>query len=330
MTLPAISVVMPVYNVERYVEAAVKSVLDQTFANFELLVIDDGGTDRSIALCRAFADPRIRIISQENRGLAGARNTGIRYAQADIIAFLDSDDLWHREKLARHMSHLRQRPEVGVSYSGARLIDDEGRDIGLEQTPKLTGITSKDVYLRNPVSNGSTPVIRRGALDDIARPSPAHPGEHVWFDEDLRQSEDIDCWMRIALLTGWKFEGIPGALTAYRINAGGLSANVTLQFDSWLYVRNKVRTLAPAFAKRWEASAEAFQLRYLARRAIRMRDRGLALKLALQSVLKAPIAVLREPVKTTTTVGAAAVLRLAPERVYERLEALALPSAQTS
>ena len=77
---PIVSVVMPVYNVEQYVADAICSVLNQTLKNFELVIVDDGGTDASLAICRLFSDPRIRIVSQENRGLAGARNTGIRHA----------------------------------------------------------------------------------------------------------------------------------------------------------------------------------------------------------------------------------------------------------
>lgn len=330
MTLPSISVVMPVYNVEPYVKAAIDSVLAQTFEDFELLIIDDGGSDRSIDICREYVDPRVRIISQKNRGLAGARNTGIRYARADIIAFLDSDDLWHRDKLARHMAHLRGNREVGVSFSGARLIDDEGRDIHIDQTPKLRNIKPHDIFLRNPVSNGSTPVIRREVFGEIARPSPNHPGEEVWFDESLRQSEDIDCWLQIALSTSWKFEGIPGPLTLYRVNAGGLSANVVKQLESWLYVRDKVRTLAPGFAQRWEAIAEAFQLRYLARRAVRMRDRGLALDLAVAAVKRAPVVLIREPVKTGVTIAAALALRLMPTNLYGRLEETVLARAGTA
>lgn len=323
MTLPAVSVVMPVYHVEAFVAAAIQSVLDQSFRDFELLLIDDGGTDRSVEICRSFDDPRIRIISQKNRGLAGARNTGIRYAAADIIAFLDSDDLWHREKLERHVRHLRDNPGVGVSYSGARLIDEAGAAIGIEQTPKLSGIRPQDVFLRNPVSNGSTPVIRRAVFDAIAEAS-HRPGEQVWFDEALRQSEDIDCWLRIALTTGWRFEGIAGALTDYRVNEGGLSANVLKQYESWTYVRDKVRRIAPDFAERWAGLAEGFQLRYLARRAVRMRDRGLALELAVRACLKAPACILREPFKTGLTLAAASALRLMPDILYTKLESLAL------
>ncbi|MBR9825708.1 MAG: glycosyltransferase [Alphaproteobacteria bacterium] len=325
--MPAISVVMPVYNVERFVRAAIDSVLNQSFEDFELLIIDDGGTDRSIDICREYVDPRVRIISQKNRGLAGARNTGIRYARADIIAFLDSDDLWHLDKLARHLDHLHNNPDIGVSFSGAHLIDDDGHDLGIDQTPKLRNIEPQDIFLRNPVSNGSTPVIRRQVFTEIARPSPDHPGEDVWFDESLRQSEDIDCWLQIALSTSWKFEGIPGPLTLYRVNAGGLSANVVKQFESWLYVRDKVRDLAPDFAHRWEATAEAFQLRYLARRAVRMRDRGLAFDLAIAALKRAPNVLIREPLKTSVTLLAALALRLMPTHLYGRLEGAVLARA---
>jgi glycosyltransferase involved in cell wall biosynthesis len=79
---------MPVYNVERYVGEAVQSVLAQSFADFELLIVDDGGSDGSMAICRSFDDPRIRIVSQANRGLAGARNTGILAARGEFIALL--------------------------------------------------------------------------------------------------------------------------------------------------------------------------------------------------------------------------------------------------
>ena len=89
---PLISVVMPVFNVERYVAEAIGSVLAQSFADFELIIVDDGGKDRSMEICRSFGDPRIRIVSQANRGLAGARNSGILAARGEFVALLDSDD----------------------------------------------------------------------------------------------------------------------------------------------------------------------------------------------------------------------------------------------
>lgn len=323
MTNPTVSVVMPVYNVERFVADSVQSVLNQSFRDFELLIVDDGGTDNSIDICRKFVDPRIRIIVQENRGLAGARNTGIRNARGTYIAFLDSDDLWHPEKLKKHVNHLRSCPEVGVSFSGARLIDDLGNAIGIVQSPKLVDIRPEDIFRRNPVSNGSTPVIRRVVFDGVSHAS-FRPGEVNWFDESFRQSEDIECWMRISLMTNWAFEGIAGCLTLYRINEGGLSANITRQFESWLGVRDRVQALAPRFARRWSAEAEAYQLRYLARRAVRMRDRGLALDLVLAAIRRSSRIVLDEPVKTGITLAAAGLLRLASESVYAQIEKLIL------
>ena len=87
--MPKVSVIMPVYNVEKYIAETISSVLAQTFTDFELLVIDDESKDRSIEICESFTDQRIKIIHQKNRGLAGARNTGIRHAQGEYLAFLD-------------------------------------------------------------------------------------------------------------------------------------------------------------------------------------------------------------------------------------------------
>jgi len=327
MTTPSISVVMPVYNVEAYILEAVASVLNQSWRDLELLIIDDGGQDSSVEMCRGLRDKRIRIISQENRGLAGARNTGIRNARGEFIAFLDADDRWAPQKLARHLAHLDGQPDVGVSYSGSRLIDEAGRLIGLNQTPKLSDVGPQDVFLRNPVGNGSAPVIRRAVFDDIALPS-WRSGEFNWFDEDFRQSEDIECWMRIALTTKWRFEGVEGLLTEYRVNESGLSANIVRQFDSWDRMRAKVRAADPAFERRWGARAEAFQLRYLARRAVRMRDRGLALDLVVRAMGLAPLALLREPLKTATSLAAAAALRILPEPAYAALERSVMPRSQ--
>ncbi|HEY9298747.1 MAG TPA: glycosyltransferase family 2 protein, partial [Phormidium sp.] len=111
------SVIIPVYNVQKYIAAAVQSVLDQTYENFELLIVDDGSPDCSVEVCQQFTDPRIKIIRQKNRGLAGARNTGIRHAQGEYLAFLDGDDFWEPEMLAKNIAHLESSPEVGVSFN---------------------------------------------------------------------------------------------------------------------------------------------------------------------------------------------------------------------
>ena len=317
MTQPLVSVVMPVYNTEAYVADSVMSVLVQSYGNFELLIIDDSGQDNSIAICEAIDDPRIRIIRQENRGLAGARNTGIRHAQGSLIAFLDSDDLWMPRKLERHVQHFAMNDSLGVSFSGSLLIDDEGFPLSVRMNPKLDDVDARDVFLRNPVGNGSAPVIRRETLDAIA--FPGRPGEFNWFDEAFRQSEDIECWLRIALKTKWRFEGIEGYLTVYRINAGGLSANILNQYESWCRVRDKVRGYARGFGRMWASRAEGYQLRYLSRRAVRMTNANLALRLIAKALIKHPLMIIEEPRKTASTVTATILLLLLPRAVNRSL-----------
>ncbi|MEO1323978.1 MAG: glycosyltransferase family A protein [Pseudomonadota bacterium] len=321
MKTPIVSVVMPVYNTAKYVEAAIDSVLGQSLRNFELLIIDDEGTDNSIDLCRAYGDPRIRIIAQKNRGLAGARNTGIREAKGQFIALLDSDDLWEPTKLENHVAHLRRSPNIGVSFAASTLIDDDGNPLRIVQRPKLRGVTPQDVFLRNPVGNGSSPVIRRSVFDDIAFLN-RDRDELDFFDGDFRQSEDIECWCRIALTTNWGFEGIRGTYTRYRINEGGLSANVVMQFATWSRVKERVAQLDPQFAKRWAPYAEAFQLRYLARRCVRMGEGSLAWSLMKDALKLCPQIAAREPTKTVTTLVAAAVLRFLPSGFNAPLQAL--------
>lgn len=307
MTHPRVSVVMPVYNVEAYVGEAIDSVLRQTFTDFELIIVDDGGQDGSMAICRGYADPRIRLVSQPNRGLAGARNTGIAHALAPIIAFLDSDDRWLPEKLALHVIHLDNAPAVGVSYAPSRFIDAAGQPLRIVQRPKLTGVTARDIFCRNPVGNGSAPVIRKSALDTVAYPHPTEPDRTCWFDETLRQSEDIEMWLRLALVGGVMFEGISPVLTEYRIGSGGLSAQIPRQFETWRGVADRVAGYAPAFAKAHVARARAYQLRYLARRAVQLGDGAMALRLLADAAKSSPAALAAEPVKTLTTLGAGLV-----------------------
>lgn len=310
MTTPRVSVIMPVYNVRTYVAEAVQSVLDQSFTDFELLVIDDGSTDESISIVRTFKDPRIRVIAQVNRGLAGARNTGIAHARGDYIALLDSDDRWLKDKLTLHVIHLDTNPDVGVSYSGSRLIDAAGEPLRQAQRPRLEEVRAEDIFCRNPVGNGSAAVIRRSVLDQVAFPHPIERDRTCWFDENFRQSEDVELWMRLALAARCRFDGIEPLLTEYRIVAGGLSANVTRQFETWLAMFDKVRAMDPAFAARHGARARAYQLRYLARRSVQMGDGSFALMLvreAFQSSLK-PL--FEEPVKTLSTCAAALIARV--------------------
>lgn len=321
---PTVSVVMPVYNVERYVAASVASVLSQSFKDFELIIVDDGGSDRSIAICAAFTDHRIRIIHQSNRGLAGARNTGIAASRGQFIALLDSDDAWTRDKLERHVAHLQANPDLGVSYSGADLINENGDSLAIRQRPKRGRATARDVFCGRAIMNGSTPVFRRTMLDAGAIPNAAP--DRVWyFDESLRRSEDVECWTRLAVTTSFGFASLPQRLTRYRINTSGLSADVIRQLASWDQVRAIIATIAPDFVAKHGNEARGRELRYLARRCVQIRDRGLGLSLAIEAIRHCPALVLREPVKTFTTLAACLALRLLPQSGFNKLLHIASP-----
>ncbi len=325
--MPRISVIMPVYNVEAFVGAAIESVLQQTWTDFELLIVDDCSPDRSMEICQQYtSDPRIRLIrNPQNRGLAGARNSGIRHARGDLLAFLDSDDLWEPGKLAQHVAHLDANPQVGVSFSRSAFIHPDGSAAGCYQMPRLHDIEPGYYLCRNPIGNGSAPVIRRAVMLQISYPLPRN-GTHepAYFDEQFRQSEDIECWIRIALTTHWVIEGIPEPLTLYRLNAGGLSAQLHKQFASWEQMIEKTRGYAPEFIARWENTARAFQLRYLARQAIRLGDGRSAVSFLVRALQTAPGIACQEPARTAATAGAAMLLWLFPLSLYRSCERLAV------
>ena len=322
MSTPRISVVMPVYNVQAYIEDAIQSVLDQTFTDFELVIVDDGGSDNSIKIARTFSDERIRIVSQPNRGLAGARNTGIAKARAPYIALLDSDDCWHRDKLLLHYIHLRANPEIGVSYSGSRLIDEHGEVMKVAMRPKLVNVSAADILCRNPVGNGSAPVFCRQALDRAAFTHPKDPSRTCWFDESFRQSEDIELWVRLASVHSVKFEGIEGLLTDYRIIGGALSANVVKQYVSWNRMLDIARINAPELVEQYGPKARAYQLRYLARRSIQLGNVELAKDFFSRALRSGPRIVFEEPKKSLITFSA---IKLAQIAGPERFRAIAQP-----
>jgi len=318
--MPTVSVVMPIYNVERFVASSIESVLAQTFTDFELILVDDGSTDSSPDICRQYRDPRIRIVSQANRGLPGARNTGIRNATGEFVAIIDSDDLWRPEKLARHVAHLRARPEVGVSFCASEFIDGDGNSMGLHQRPKLYDICPADIFCRNPIGNGSVPVFRRATLEAIATQI-GRPGgvEADYFDGSFRYCEDIECWTRIALTTQWRFEGLPDSLTLYRVVDGGLSSNTTRMFDYWCRVREKVKGYAPEFVQRHGRRAEGYQRRYYARRAVKEGNGKSAAGHIGRALWCYPQMMIEEPQRTAVTIAATVAICAVPIDMLERL-----------
>lgn len=325
-----VSVIIPVYGAEKYIAATLQSLLAQTYENFEALIIDDGSPDRSIDICQQFTDPRLKIIRQQNRGLPGARNTGIRHAKGDYIAFLDADDIWLPTKLEKHVNHLNNSSHVGISFSYSAFIDEMGNRTGLNQIPrKLKDITPDYVLCRNPIGNGSAAVVRREVFEDIKFQDDVHgTAEDCYFDERLRHKSadatDIECWLRISIQTRWQQEGLPEALTLYRLNTGGLSANAFKQLEALEKVIEKTRSYAPDLISKCEQAARAYHMRYTVRRIVSLGDGATAVKL-FHKVLATYWRILLEDTRRTFLTGMAAyLLFLLPKPLYEQLQILGL------
>ncbi|HIY26324.1 MAG TPA: glycosyltransferase [Candidatus Acutalibacter pullistercoris] len=188
--MPKASVIVPVYKVEEYLEKCVQSILAQTERDFELILVDDGSPDRCGALCDSLAqtDSRIRVIHQENQGLGGARNTGIREARGDWLLLVDSDD-WIEPKILEKAMEAGLREEADLVMFAFRTVDEQGRELGVfrEDMPKERGITlqeHKEALLTAPCAWNK--LYRRSFFQGTGLAYPPR----VWY-EDLRTSPKL-------------------------------------------------------------------------------------------------------------------------------------------
>lgn len=213
---PAVSIVLPTYQRGALIGRAMRSVLAQTVADFELLVVDDGSTDDTAAAVSRFDDPRVRILRFDvNRGAAAARNAGIRHTRAPLLAFQDSDDEWLPTKLERHLRAFAAcGPEVGVVYSDMQRIHRDGRD-EYYRSPDVAPGRLLDPGTRFYQVCGigiQSTVIRRECLDAVGG-----------FDERFPALEDLELFIRLSRHCGFHRLGEP--LVRYH-ETDGLSKNV--------------------------------------------------------------------------------------------------------
>ncbi|HEX8523946.1 MAG TPA: glycosyltransferase family A protein [Tepidisphaeraceae bacterium] len=204
-----VSVVIPTYNSASFVVEAIESVLAQTVAPAEIIVVDDGSTDNTAAVLEPYAN-RIRYIFQENTGVSAARNRGIEAANGDFIAFLDADDIWHPQKLEYQMDVFHRIPALG-------LLGTSGFDVPAKSLPSydripdnaFTFINWRQLAVKNHLFASS--VVVRSSILSIA-------GE---FDTRMQGPEDRDLWLRIAEISTVVNLGLP--LTGYRVVPGSVS-----------------------------------------------------------------------------------------------------------
>ncbi len=323
MNLKTISVIITAYNSEKHIASAIGSVLEQTYPHWELIVVNDGSTDRTLEICRSFAGSRVRIIDQANRGVSEARNAGIRNSQGEYIAFLDADDLWLPEKLERQVDFLDSHPTAGLVFCASRFLQSDGKRTGLKQVSKTKQTTPADVFLLNPIKTASTVMLRRATFEDLrntARVVSGAANEFAYFDPMLNAAEDLDCWLRIVMETRWQIQGVPDCLVYYRVNPDGLASSLDKYHADWLKVQKRVEASRPAFFRKYAKLAEAFEYRYLTQRGILTgAARGKVLKLSLRMISKDLRVFFKDSFVTFITLAAAWSYLLLPRPIFQRL-----------
>ena len=218
--MPAASVIIPAFNCAHYLPAAIESVLEQTFSDLEIIVVDDGSTDETEEAVRPYLD-RIQYIRQENRGLPGARNTGIRASHGEFIALLDADDSWVPDKLAWQMPCFTDA-EIGIVYSDFSVKYVDGRFLPsyLAERPLASEGWIIDHYIQSRFLFPSSMVLRRCAMEACGL-----------FDEEMLAAEDIELFAKICLR--WKVARTEGThnITA---NSGKMADYTILAFEKLL------------------------------------------------------------------------------------------------
>ncbi|WP_434222722.1 glycosyltransferase family 2 protein [Limnospira platensis CENA597] len=221
------SVIIPVYNCDRFLGEAIDSVLIQTYQDYEIIVIDDGSTDETSQVVASLGH-KIRYFHQENQGSAVARNLGIQQAEGELIAFLDADDFWLLpEKLAQQVSLFDQQPNLAMVQTGWRIVDELSNPIiDVEPWHQVPELTLESWLMYKPVKTS-------GLL--VTKNSLANAGG---FDGELRQSHDVDLVLRLALM-GCQATWWPQVAVGYRRYGGNTTRNAKTQADCVVRVLDK-------------------------------------------------------------------------------------------
>jgi glycosyltransferase involved in cell wall biosynthesis len=304
MSAPAISVVIPCYNCETTLARCVRSVLTQSFTDFEILLVDDGSRDATLVLALALAtkDARIRVLTQINAGVAQTRNRGVAQARGRLIAFLDADDWWERDKLAAHCQLHDSAEQPDASFAGIVFVPDGPSKALARSTVPHGGLTILQVLGENPVCTMSNLVVRRDAFARFGL-----------FDTAMSHAEDQE-WLARLVVGGARVLGINRQLVCYRTSQSGLSADLESMYAGW-------RSFAYAYASTGTARrCEAVFCRYLARRALRLPHSPLSpLHYALRGLRLDAASFLSDPRRGLATAMASLLAVLLPDMLRMKI-----------
>ncbi|MBD2464447.1 glycosyltransferase [Oscillatoria sp. FACHB-1407] len=230
--MPQISVITPVYNGEKTIRETIASVLNQTFTDFEYIIINDSSDDQTLEIIASFSDPRIQVFSYPKGNLPISRNRGITHASGEYLAFLDADDVWTPDKLEAQLNALKANPEAAVAYSWTDYIDEYSQflRVGSHFT------ANQDVYaqllLMNFIENGSNTLIKAEAIAQVGG-----------FDPNLPSAEDWDMWLRLA--AQYPFVAVPKVQVLYRVSSQAMTRNIPRMEAACLQVIERAFSRSP-------------------------------------------------------------------------------------
>jgi len=228
---PKVSVNICCYNSEKFIKETIQSVLDQTFRDLELIIIDDGSKDSTSKIVRSFSDPRIKYYYQENRGLSASRNRAIELSQGEYIALLDHDDLWEEKKLEKQIALLDSRKNLGLVYSDSYFIDENGRITGsfFKLNKPAKGCVIKEL-IEGDFIPCLTAVMRRSYMQRVGN-----------FRDNLKIAEEYDYFIRLSLIS--EFDYIDEPLSRYRIHSNNTSKDLIGMYNEEIWCISRISKL---------------------------------------------------------------------------------------
>ncbi len=255
MKSPKVDIIIPAYNQGHYLKECVESALAQTWENIEVIIVDDGSTDNTAEVGQSFDDPRVTYIYQDNKGLSGARNTGLENSTGEFVSFLDSDDLFLPTKLSKLMGLFADNPELGLCAGDSILIGEDGEPIGKTYGDGMPN-RPEEWLNGNRIHVGSV-LVKKEWLDKVDP-----------FDENLRACEDWDMWLRLAIM-GCQMKWLPETVSKYRVHSHQMTRETLRMKSAMLTVLDKTfeNENLPDSWKNFEAEARSSALVKAAARA---------------------------------------------------------------
>ncbi len=249
MSKPFVSVIIPIHDKGLFLKNSIDSALEQTFQDFEIIIVYNPQSDNVKQIVDTYEDSRIRCLYGKKTGLNHSRNFGIEKSRGQYIAFLDSDNVWHPEKLQKQTDILNKKPDTGLVYCGTCFIDENNHVIG--QAPVLTyrGYVFKRLIVNNFLHNGSVALFRRECLEKTG-----------WFDETIDRMTDWEFYLRFSI--NYKFWGQEEQLVKYRIMENVKSNDFEFFESSGFKILNKIFQRTDIEIRHLKHINSAYAMRY--------------------------------------------------------------------